>query len=468
MSDKVSQYALLPSVHECLGHLLTHEKTKKIPYNRLKYSTRLFLDQLRQDIRRTIGDPHALTANNAVISALISFTCQYHQARFLRVINATGIIVHTNLGRSLLPYECSKVLETAGLRYSNLEFDLACGQRGSRYAIVDQLLCELTGAEASLVVNNNAAAVFLALNTLAFTREVVVSRGQLVEIGGSFRIPDIMGRSGAILVEVGTTNRTHLRDYEEAIREETALILKVHSSNYRIVGFASEVSNADLARLGKDKGVAVMEDLGSGCMLDLRPYGLTGEPTVHEVVKSGVDVVTFSGDKLLGGPQAGIILGKKKYIERMRQNPLNRALRIDKLTLAALESVLRLYLEPETAVRRIPTLSMIAEPTASVAKRAKRLARRLKHHLAAVCMIDSLPVSSQVGGGALPEQQISSWAVRLKPKEMKCHQVEQRLRQAIVPVIGRIEDDALLLDMRTVADDEISLLLESLVFAFTH
>ena len=469
MRTKESLYPLLPSVHECLDLLLTHEETSAFPYKRLKVSVRLFLDHLRQNIKLgSIPDPQSITDKNRLAATLVSFTCRYHRPHFVRVINATGIIVHTNLGRSLLPRASAGIVENAGLRYSNLEFDLEKGRRGSRYAIVDQLLCELTGAESSLVVNNNAAAVFLALNTLAQGKEVIVSRGQLVEIGGSFRIPDVMDRSGVHLVEVGTTNRTHLHDYLQAIGDETALILKVHSSNYRIAGFTSDVPSSDLSRLGQEHGIAVMEDLGSGCLIDLHPYGLTGEPTVHEVIKSGMGVVTFSGDKLLGGPQAGIILGKKQYIEKMRQNPLNRALRIDKLTLAALESVLRLYLDPEQALRQIPTLAMIAETGESVAKRAKRLARRLKPYLAAVCDIDCFAVKAQVGGGALPGQELPSWAVRFKPKGFKCHQLEQRLRQATVPVIGRIENDILLLDMRTVADDELDCLIESLRFAFNE
>lgn len=468
MSNNELLYSSLPSVHECLDLLTKHQGTAVIPYNRLKTSTRLFLDHLRQRIQLGSLDQQLISDKKRLVSSLVSFTCRYHQPHFIRVINATGIIVHTNLGRSLLPRASADVVVTTGLRYSNLEFDLENGRRGSRYAIVDRLLCELTGAESSLVVNNNAAAVFLALNTLAHGREVIVSRGQLVEIGGSFRIPDVMERSGARLIEVGTTNRTHLLDYERAMTDETSLLLKVHSSNYRIVGFTSDVPSADLSRLGQEKGVATMEDLGSGCMIDLRPYGLVGEPTVQEVIKSGMDIVTFSGDKLLGGPQAGIILGKKQYIEKMRQNPLNRALRIDKLTLAALESVLRLYLDPEQALRQIPTLAMIAENSASVARRAKRLARRLKQHLAAACEIDCLAVNAQVGGGALPMQELPSWSVRLRPKGFKCHQLEQRLRLAAVPVIGRIENDALLLDMRTVADDELGCLVESLLFAFNE
>ena len=468
MSNNESLYSSLPSVHECLDLLTKHQGTAFIPYNRLKTSTRLFLDHLRQRIQLGSLDQQLISDKKRLVSSLVSFTCRYHQPHLIRVINATGIIVHTNLGRSLLPRASADVVVTTGLRYSNLEFDLENGRRGSRYAIVDRLLCELTGAESSLVVNNNAAAVFLALNTLAQGREVIVSRGQLVEIGGSFRIPDVMDRSGARLIEVGTTNRTHLLDYERAMTDETSLLLKVHSSNYRIIGFTSDVPSADLSRLGKEKGVATMEDLGSGCMIDLRPYGLVGEPTVQEVIKSGMDIVTFSGDKLLGGPQAGIILGKKQYIEKMRQNPLNRALRIDKLTLAALESVLRLYLDPEQALRQIPTLAMIAENSASVARRAKRLARRLKQHLAAACEIDCLAVNAQVGGGALPMQELPSWSVRLRPKGFKCHQLEQRLRLAAVPVIARIENDALLLDMRTVADDELGCLVESLLFAFNE
>ena len=401
----------------------------------------------------------------------ILFRCRQRLAhwlapRFRPVINATGVIVHTNLGRSVLPAEAMQAVVAAGEAYSNLEFDLATGRRGSRYSLVEELLCELTGAEAALVVNNNAAAVLLVLETLAAGREVIVSRGQLVEIGGSFRIPEVMAKSGAILREVGATNRTHLRDYEMAICEQTAMLLKVHTSNYRITGFTAEVALADLVALGRRHDLPVMEDLGSGCLFDVRPYGLTGEPTVQEVVAAGADVVTFSGDKLLGGPQAGIIVGRRRYIERIKKNPLNRAVRIDKFTLAGLEQIFRLYLDPSLAVQKIPTLAMIAQPAETCRRRADRLLRRLRRPLAGRCAVDRAEVESRVGGGSLPEQALASWAVRLRPAQFAVSVLEERLRRLPLPVVGRIEDDGLLLDMRTVFDRQVPSLADAVLTVF--
>jgi len=390
------------------------------------------------------------------------------QARpnFIRVINATGVVIHTNLGRSVLPSEAMSWIAEIGSGYSNLEFDLATGRRGSRYSLVEELLCRLTGAEAGLVVNNNAAAVLLALDTLAKGRQVVVSRGQLVEIGGSFRIPEVMARSGAQLVEVGATNRTHLRDYQAALAEETALLLKVHTSNYRIIGFTSEVPLAELVELGRQHKLPVMEDLGSGCLVDLSCYGLMKEPTVREVVATGVDVVTFSGDKLLGGPQAGLIVGRKEIIERIKRNPLNRALRIDKFTLAGLEAVLRLYLDERQALARIPTLAMLSMPEAEIAKKARRLVRLIRQPLEGACRVGTVKTFSRVGGGALPEFDLPTVAVSLHPANFSVNELEQRLRGVAEPIIGRIENDHFLLDLRTVADPEIGRLAATLLKLF--
>ncbi|MDZ7641765.1 MAG: L-seryl-tRNA(Sec) selenium transferase [Desulfurivibrio sp.] len=382
---------------------------------------------------------------------------------FRPVINATGVVVHTNLGRSLLPDAATGQLQAVAGRYSNLEFDLASGKRGSRYSLVEGLLCELTGAEAALVVNNNAAAVLLVLQSLAAGREVVVSRGQLVEIGGSFRIPEVMAASGARLVEVGATNRTHLRDYQRAIAEDTALLLKVHTSNYRIMGFTSEVGVDELATLAASYGLPLMEDLGSGSLVDLSPYGLGYEPTVGEALKAGADVVTFSGDKLLGGPQAGLILGKREIIEPIKKNPMNRALRIDKFTLAALESVLRLYYDTPRAFAEIPTLRLLTMPYAEIRRRAQRLRRRLRPLVGEDCRVELVDTASRVGGGALPETPLPSCAVALRPAQISLNRLEKALRQAAVPVIGRLEEDRLLLDMRTVADREVPQLAATLL-----
>jgi len=453
---------MIPNVNECITALIDSDSLDDIPLRRLKHCIRLYLEETRQQLLARQSPPAPLADRPAFFRSLTRFVRHYHRPRFTRVINGTGVIVHTNLGRSLLPPLAIDCLSVAAGHYSNLEFNLTTGNRGSRYDHVDQLLCELTGAEAALVVNNNAAAVLIALETVAQGKEVIVSRGQLVEIGGSFRIPEIMARSGARLVEVGATNRTHLHDYQEAITDETALLLRVHCSNYRIIGFTSEVPDSDLVGLGRAHDIAVMEDLGSGCLIDLSTFGLAKEPTVQEVVASGMDIVTFSGDKLLGGPQAGIIVGKKRYIDQIKKNPLNRALRIDKFTLAALESVLRLYLDDRQAVEAIPTLQMIAAPTETIRQRALQLLNTCQRGLGDCCAFALVPVSSQVGGGAMPAQNLPSWAVAMQPQGIKTSRFEQLLRQAPVPVISRVEGNRLLLDLRTIADDEIDLLSTSL------
>ncbi len=372
-----------------------------------------------------------------------------------RVINATGVVVHTNLGRSLLPEEAIEALLLVARRYSNLEFDLSSGRRGSRYVHVEEILCELTGAESALVVNNNAAAVLLTLNTLAQGREVIVSRGELVEIGGSFRIPDVMARSGAILREVGTTNRTHLRDYEEAINENTALLMKVHKSNFAIVGFTKEVSGKELVELGRRYGLPVIEDLGSGCLVDFSKYGLLKEPTVQEVLAAGLDVVTFSGDKLLGGPQAGLILGRKELVDQIKKNPMNRAVRIDKLTLAALEATLRLYRDPDQAVEHIPTLALITMPSQEIRLKAKRLVSRLQRGGLSGVKFEIQETISRVGGGALPLASPKSYAVVIESERYSAAKIERLLRENEPPIISRVEEEKVFLDMRTVLPDEI-------------
>ena len=376
-----------------------------------------------------------------------------------KVVNASGIVIHTNLGRSLLPEQAVDRLQSISRTYNNLEYDLEKGQRGSRYVHAEAILCEITGSEAALVVNNNAGAVFLALNTLAKDREVIVSRGQLVEIGGSFRIPDVMRSSGAILREVGCTNRTHLRDYESAICEQTSLLLKVHCSNYRIIGFTAEVSLQDLVLLGRKYEIPVMEDLGSGCFVDLAQFGLTGEPTVQETVQAGVDVVTFSGDKLLGGPQAGIILGRKEFIAKCKKNPLTRALRVDKMTLATLEATLRLYRDEVQALKDIPTLRMISFPLSSLEERAHRLATLLKESDGAEEMQIAVRQSlSQVGGGSLPGQFLPTFVVAVTSADLSTQKIETALRNNKTPIIGRIESDQYLLDVRTIQPEEFTII----------
>lgn len=373
-------------------------------------------------------------------------------------INATGVVVHTNLGRSLLATEVVENLITIASRYSNLEYDLDIGKRGSRYSCVEDLICEISGAEASMVVNNNAGAVLLCLETIARNKEVIVSRGELVEIGGSFRVPDVMAKSGAILREVGTTNRTHLKDFENAIDQNTGLLLKVHTSNYSVVGFTAEVSLRELVDLGDAHQLPVMEDLGSGTFIDFSKYGLLKEPTVQESVTAGADVITFSGDKLLGGPQAGIIVGKKEVVDQIKKNPITRALRIDKLTLAALESTLRLYRDEEKAARIIPTLNMIMLPLEKVQKRAQQLAAALKNIGDARMQIQLLERSSKTGGGALPLMELPSLCVAIQIKGISPNTLEKTMRSNDPPIIGRIEDDLFVMDPRTIQKDELSII----------
>jgi L-seryl-tRNA(Ser) seleniumtransferase len=380
------------------------------------------------------------------------------------VINAQGVVLHTNLGRALLSALALERVSAVGAAYSNLELDLATKERGSRYSHVEPLLRRLTGAEDALVVNNNAAAVLLALETLAHGKEVIVSRGELIEIGGEFRIPDIMLRSGARLREVGTTNRTHLRDYAEAIGPETGLILKVHTSNYRVIGFTAAVSSRELVELGRARDVAVMEDLGSGSLVDLRAHGFPYEPTVSEVVASGVDLVSFSGDKLLGGPQAGIIVGRRSMVSRLKKNPWNRALRIDKFTMAALEATLYAY-EAGDAMQTVPTLRLLTEPLAAVRARARRVLSRLPRDTRARLAPRLTDATSQVGGGALPTVELPTSGLEIGDGPAEARRVDEALRAADPAVIGRLVDDRLFLDCRTVLPAQVGALAAAIVAA---
>ena len=376
------------------------------------------------------------------------------------VINATGVLLHTNLGRSILAKEALDAACTVGGGYSTLEFDCQSGKRGDRYLLVEGLLKELLGVEAALVVNNNAAAVMLALTTLARGQEVIVSRGELVEIGGAFRVPEIMEQSGCILREVGSTNKTHLFDYERAIGDNTAALLKVHTSNYRIVGFTAEVSIAELASLGKEHNLPLLYDLGSGALLPLDIYGIKNEPTVQEGIAEGADVLCFSGDKLLGGPQAGIIVGKAQYIEKMKAHPLLRALRVDKMTLAALEATLRLYRQPEEALERVPFYRMLAQPVEALEARAASLISMLDGEQGLVA--DAVESEAQIGAGSVPNESIPSMAVRLRLSEISPEAFCHRLLQRTEPVAARIHKDYVLLDMRTVPDNALGRLAEAI------
>ncbi len=367
-----------------------------------------------------------------------------------RVINATGVVLHTNLGRAVLHPEVADFVAEQAQRYSNLELDLETGERGSRYVHVEKILCALTGAEAAMVVNNNAAAVLLVMSTFAAGREVIVSRGELVEIGGSFRIPEVLKAGGGRLVEVGSTNKTWLRDYEQAIGPETAMLLKVHTSNYRIEGFTHTVSPRELVELGERAGLPVIEDLGSGSFLDGTELGFPPEPTISQSVKAGLALVTFSGDKLLGGPQAGIIVGKKGYIQKLRANQLTRALRIDKLTLAALEGTLRLYERERSA--EIPVWAMLSMPLTTLQERAEGIASLLKH--ISTLRVEVRQDFSQVGGGAWPTVNLPTWVCAVQPTERSVNVLEEFLRQGSVPILARIQKDAVLFDGRTLLEGE--------------
>lgn len=367
-----------------------------------------------------------------------------------QVINATGTLLHTNLGRAPLAQCALDAMAAVSRGYSNLEFDLQSGERGHRFAHVEELLCRLTGAEAAAVVNNNAGAVLLALTALAKGREAIVSRGEMVEIGGAFRVPEVMEAGGVRLKEVGTTNKTHLRDYRAAIGPETGLLMKVHTSNYRIVGFTAAVEGAELVALGQEHGLPVLEDLGSGMLFDLSPFGLPQEPTVAEAVAAGIDVITFSGDKLLGGPQAGLMVGKKVAIGKIRNHPMARALRIDKLSLAALEATLRLYLDRERALKEIPVLQMLAAPAEAIKQRCQRLARKLRAALGAQVAIAIIAEPAAVGGGALPLTQLPGYALALTPRNLSVDTLAARLRAGTPAVVGRIQEGRLLLNPRTI------------------
>jgi L-seryl-tRNA(Ser) seleniumtransferase len=377
-----------------------------------------------------------------------------------RVINATGVIVHTNLGRSVLSEKAVERIVEVSRNYSNLEYDIRAGERGKRFVHIEHVLRRLTGVEAATAVNNNAAAVLLCLNTLALGKEVIVSRGELVEIGGSFRVPDVMERSGATLREVGTTNKTHLKDYEKAINENTALLLKVHTSNYKIVGFTKEVLPEELVTLGKKYNLPVMWDLGSGSFVDLSTYGAGGEPTVQQAVDFGVDVLTFSGDKLLGGPQAGLVLGKKSYLDSIKSNPLARALRLDKLTLAALEATLNQYLDKEKAVKDIPTLWMLTQPLDEIRRKAGLLASGISQQTPEI-MITLQDDTSQSGGGALPLGIFPTRTVCIRHEHMSANQIESGLRLGRPHIITRIKEGMVIFDPRTLNDEEIEIIIKT-------
>jgi L-seryl-tRNA(Ser) seleniumtransferase len=465
MEVNASQQKLLrqlPSVDRLLVKANAQPECKNIPKSVLLKAVRQTIETQRKFILRQIHriEPADLSADHLLHQAItLASIFQTHNLK--RVINATGIVIHTNLGRSLLAAEAIEQVITMAGRYSNLEFNLDAGHRGSRYSAVEDLLCELTGAQAALAVNNNAGAVLLCLDTLAGAKEVIISRGELVEIGGSFRIPDIMAKSGAILKEVGTTNRTHLHDYEKAIGSNTGLLLKVHTSNYHIEGFTSTVPLDEMVALGARYNLPVMEDLGSGNLVDLTCHGLQSEPTVQASVAAGVNVITYSGDKLLGGPQAGFIVGKKTVIDQVKRNPLTRALRIDKLTLAAAEATLRLYRDTPKAINRIPTLRMLTMNHGAIEKLAVQFKQRLEkldRPQLTVALYDS---ASKAGGGSLPLIELPSCCIGIQINGISANTIEASLRQYKPPIIGRIENDVYLMDPRTIQQDEFDTIFEA-------
>lgn len=459
---------LLPGVDHILEKAKTNSLFNDIPKPVVIKSVRSVIAKRRKSI---LGN-NKIFSDSDLTDASILFDVEKlvqedMQSNLKRVINATGVVVHTNLGRSLLAKAALENMAEIAGGYSNLEFDLLNGRRGSRYSLVEDILCEISGAESAMVVNNNAGAVFLSLDTVAPQKEVIVSRGELVEIGGSFRIPDVMEKSGAILKEVGTTNRTHLKDYKNALSENTGLLLKVHTSNYSVVGFTAAVSLEQMVELGNKHRLPVMEDLGSGTFVDFSKYNMAKEPTIQESVASGADIITFSGDKLLGGPQAGIIIGNKIIIDRIKQNPLARALRIDKLTLAALEITLRLYREPEKAVKAIPTLRMLTIPLSDIKNRAEKLAKLLSDieepdFNKSGLSVNVANMSSRAGGGALPLLDLPSKAVRISIAGMSVNSIEKAMRRNDPPIIGRIEEDLFVLDLRTIHNEELAFIVSAI------
>ncbi|MCK5682411.1 L-seryl-tRNA(Sec) selenium transferase [bacterium] len=453
-----SELSQLPAVDELLHEAVRREFIPRFPRPVVAEQIRELLAKVKTRVLQENLKVKDLLSDASFWPELERSLTMFLAPALKKVINATGVVIHTNLGRSPLPAEAVAQIAAVAGGYSNLEYDLKKGSRSIRYVNVEDLLCRLCGTEAAMVVNNNAGAVLLALSALAAEREVVVSRGELVEIGGAFRIPEIVTQGGAILREVGATNRTHLRDYESAINDETAILLKVHTSNYRLSGFTGQPKMRDLVALGHKYDLPVIEDLGSGNLLDLKAFGLTGEPTVSETMAHGVALATFSGDKLLGGPQAGIIVGRRELVEKLKKHPLNRALRIDKLTLAGLEAVLKCYLDPLTVVEKIPTLRMLTESPENLKKGAQKLQRAVRRY----CQKNNrlklkiVPSISRAGGGALPMVELTTFSLFMKVEGASSVQLEQCLRDRSRPVVVRIVDDWLVFDPRTIFEDEFS------------
>ena len=448
----------IPAINKIL--LLDEVKSLIQEYSEVavKSAIKNYIDEIKQEILNE--ELHEVPSLEKIVEVVTQIVKSEDKNSLRRIINATGTILHTNLGRSLLSQKIKENIESVAFNYSNLEFDIDNKKRGSRYVHLIDIIKKLTGAEDVLVVNNNAAAVLLTLNTLVKDKEIVVSRGELVEIGGAFRIPEIIKLSGGTPVEVGTTNKTHLKDYENAITDNTGALLKVHTSNYKIVGFTKEVSNEEISYLARENELVSINDLGSGQFVDFSRFGLPYEPTVKEVLDSGIDIVTFSGDKLLGGPQAGIIVGKKEYIEQMKKNQLTRALRVDKMTLAALEATLKLYLDEKEALEHIPTLHMISISKERLFGKADVLKTRLSDLEFKITIAED---KAEVGGGSYPASYLDSVVVKLEHPRLSATDIERSLLEVEIPIITRIKDNELIFDMRTLRTREFDLVKQALI-----
>ncbi len=443
---KKELFKKLPKVDEVIKLPEMKELAKNIDYFSFTEGIREGIDRYRRGI---LEGNITTFEREEILEEIRGIVTKRSQFNLKNVINATGTVVHTNLGRSLISEKAAKNVMDVITSYNNLEYNLEKGGRGSRYDHIEELICQVTGAEAAVLTNNNAAAVMLALNEFASNGEAVVSRGELVEIGGSFRVPDIMALSGTKLVEVGTTNRTHARDYRNAITEDTSMLLKIHTSNYKIIGFTKTVTNEELVEIGRENNVLTMEDLGSGVLVDFSKYGVKKEPTVQESIASGIDLVTFSGDKLLGGPQLGVIVGKKKYIDRLKKNQLLRALRVSKMTIAALEPTLRYYLDEREAVAEIPTLRMILEAPEKVKARAERLYKLLADRGVAC---EELETEATIGGGSMPGETVESYGVAIEGNSVE---LEKAFRLGTPNIVGMIRNDRFILDVKAIQEDEM-------------
>ena len=457
----MSQLRSIPSVDKLVQAVIAADELAELPRELIVQAARTTLDERRAALRQhpTPNTQHPTPDLPSLVAQVQARLAALINPSLRPLINASGVIIQTNLGRAPLSLAALAAMAAVGAGYSNLEYDLASGERGSRYSHLEPLLCAISGAEAAMAVNNNAAAIYLALIALAAGREVIISRGQAVEIGGGFRIPDVLRASGAILIEVGTTNRTYARDYAEAISERTALLMRVHTSNFRLLGFVHETSLAELAAVAQAGGVALLDDLGSGTLLPTAPFGLAPEPTVQESVAAGADLITFSGDKLLGGPQAGLIIGRKDLIAQLKRHPLARAMRLDKTTIAGLEATLRAYLRG-TALSEIPVWRMISAPLGELRERAELMASSLVTAGVTAAVVEC---QSAVGGGSLPGETLPSLGLALTPGAGGPDSMAQRLRSGTLPVVARIERDRLIFDLRSVLPEQDRALIEAVL-----